>query len=464
MKAQSDTSGTAPGSGAAYGGALEGYQLPALSTALERALLLAFVAFIVVQVLEAPLRYWLSGLGAGWLIYLRDVAMLLALLAVAAWQLWRRCLQGAFVLFAVLLLFHGTVSFLMCDSKLAVLLSMKTLLSPMFAAIFLPVFLKNRRDVGWLLALLALVTAAGIVIDFAGWNLPWKGASESIGDYRVVINKKWNYLGDDRVAGFARDSVGAAMLMAFFGTYALLFSRSRLVRAVAAAGALVLIYLTTSKGCVVAFALVILACMTPTPRTQLVNKLLLCGVFAAMMLLPVILPNYAMPSSPAFLRSFFDRAMRVWPDTWHNIGEHSWLFGSGLGNVGVGQQYLRYEEVDPGDNLFVLAYGYFGVFALAYLTLPFLAAVCRRTPVDALGRYALVTLIYVFTYGIVVNIIEGPVAAFMLGGALQALAMRRPARAPATAQPAPPTQRLRALTPSAARGPSTSSFFGQINA
>lgn len=439
MKTRSDTADAAPGATAARApGVLEGYQLPALSAGLERVLLLAFVVFMVAQVLEAPLRYWFSGLGAPGLIYLRDFGMLVALLAVAVWQLWRRSLQGAFVLFAVLLLFHGTVSFLMCDSKLAVLLSMKTLLSPMFAAIFLPVLMKNRRDVGWLLALLALVTAAGIVVDFAGWNLPWKGMSESIGDYRVLINKKWSYLGDDRVAGFARDSVGAAMLMAFFGTYALLFARSRLLRAAVAVGALVLIYLTTSKGCVVAFALVILACVTPTPRTQVTNKLLLCGVFAAMLLLPVILPHYAMPSSPAFLRSFFDRAMRVWPDTWHNIGAHSWLFGSGMGNVGVGQQYLRYEEVDTGDNLFVLAYGYFGVFSLVYLTLPFLAAVGRRTPVDALGRYALVTLIYVFTYGMVVNIIEGPVAAFMMGSAFQALALRRNTPAPAMERPAAP--------------------------
>jgi hypothetical protein len=98
-----------------------------------------------------------------------------------------------------------------------------------------------------------------------------------------------------------------------------------------------------------------------------------------------------------------------------------------------GQQYLRFEDVNTADNLFLLAYGYFGIFSVVYLAWPFLAAMFRRAPVDALGRYAIVTLIYIFSYGIVVNIIEGPVAAFMLGTALQALALRKeaPRREPA---------------------------------
>jgi hypothetical protein len=173
----------------------------------------------------------------------------------------------------------------------------------------------------------------------------------------------------------------------------------------------------------------------PMKRSQLLNKGLLATAFAAMMLLPIILPNYSMPSSPAFLRSFYDRVVRVWPDTWQNIDQHSWIFGSAIGNVGVGQQYLKYEDIDTGDNLFVLAYGYFGIFCIFYLGWPFLAALLRRAPVDKLGRYAILTLIYIFAYGIVVNIIEGPVAAFMLGTAVQALAMRKtvPARSPAIA-------------------------------
>lgn len=426
------------------GSALAGYQLPWISPRMELILTLAFVVFIVSQTVEAPLRYAFSLVDASWLIYLRDLAILAAMAALAVRQLWRHRLQGAFLIFGLLVFFHGIVSFLLCHVTVAVLVSMKTLLAPLFGAIFLPILMKNKRGIGWLLALLWLVTAAGIAVDYAGWHLPWKGLSSDVGDYTVVINKKWNYQGEDRIGGFSRDSVGASMLLSFFSLYALIFSSSILLRLIAAVGGLVLIYVTTSKGCVVAFGLVVVACLLPTKRSQLLNKAMLAAVFAAMTLLPIILPNYAMPSSPAFLRSFYDRVARVWPDTWHNIDQHSWIFGSAMGNVGVGQQYLKFEDVNTGDNLFVLAYGYFGVFCILYLGWPFLAAIRRRAPVDALGRYAILTLMYVFAYGIVVNIIEGPISAFMLGSAIQALAMRKtvPAREPAAALAVPAASQL----------------------
>jgi hypothetical protein len=413
--------------------ALLGYRLPVMSPSIERVLVFAFVIFIVVQTLEAPLRYAFSLLGASVLIYIRDVAILLSMAALAIHQFRRHQLQTAFVVFALLILCHGTVSFLLCHTVVAVLVSMKTLLNPMFGVVFLPILMKGKRGIGWLLLLLWLLTAAGIAADVAGYDLPWKGMTADVGDYKVTVNKRWNFQGEDRVGGFARDSVGAAMLMSMFGTYALLFARSFILRFVAATAGLVFIYLTTSKGCVIAYGLVILACVLPGRRSQVLNKGILATVFTAMVLLPIILPNYLMPSSPAFLRSFFDRVVRVWPDTWHNIGDHSWVFGAAMGNVGVGQQYLRFEDVNTADNLFLLAYGYFGIFSVVYLAWPFLAAMFRRAPVDALGRYAIVTLIYIFSYGIVVNIIEGPVAAFMLGTALQALALRKeaPRREPA---------------------------------
>jgi hypothetical protein len=304
-------------------------------------------------------------------------------------------------------------------------MGLKTLLALLFGAIFLPTLLKNKRGIGLFLLAMWVVTAIGVVADFQGYSMPWKGMNATVGDYTVVINKKWNFEGEDRIAGFARDSVTAGMLAAFFGTYALLFSRSLLFRLAAAAATLVVIYLTTSKGGVLAFFFTIVACFLPMRKSQLPNKLLLAFTFAAMVLLPIVLPNYLMPSRPAVLTSFFDRVERVWPSAWHNIDMHSWIFGAGIGNIGVGQQYLRFEGVDTADNLFVLAYGYFGIFSIFYLGLPFIAALRRKSPVDAMGRYAIITLIYIFAYGIVANVIEGSISAFMLGSAFQALALRK---------------------------------------
>src|ERR1017187_4610648 len=94
--------------------ALAGYVLPSMSPAAERMLILAFAVFIGFTTMEAPLRYGFTLVGAPWRIYFRDVAMVLAMLVLACQQILRHQLQTAFIVFALLIVFHGTTSFLMC--------------------------------------------------------------------------------------------------------------------------------------------------------------------------------------------------------------------------------------------------------------------------------------------------------------------------------------------------------------
>jgi len=401
-----------------------GYALPLCTPATGRWLTLAFIVFALFTTLEAPLRWALSLIGASALIYLRDAALLFAMLALWWRQLLAHRVQAAFGIFALVVFFHGVIGLLLCRVPIAVAMGLKMLLYPTFGALYLPQLLKNRRPVAWLMLLVWVLTAAGVVLDYAGYDMPWKGMSTSVGDYTVVINRKWDYEGVDRIGGFARDSVTAGVLAALPGIWALLFLRSMMLRAAIAAGTMAIIWLTTSKGGVLAYAFAVLACMLPG-RDRLPTRLLLACVVAAMLLCPIILPNYYMPDRlPTSLLSFVDRIERVWPESWHNIAEHSWIFGSGIGNIGLGQQYLRYEDVDTADNMLVMSWGYFGVFCLIYLLLPVLAALRRRRS-DIASRWALVTLVYVYAYGIVANVIESPVLMFMLGTALQALALRR---------------------------------------
>ena len=401
-----------------------GYLLPMSTSASECWMSLALMMFALFTTLEAPLRWMLSLAGAAPLIYLRDACLALAMLALWWRQLLVHRVQAAFGIFALMLFFHGMISFLLCGVPIAMLMGLKTLLYPLFGALYLPQLLKNRPLVAWLMFGIWVLTAAGVVLDHVGYPMPWKGMSTSIGDYTVVVNRKWDYEGEDRVGGFARDSVTAGVLVALPGTWALVFMRSVLLRALIAVGTASVIWLTTSKGGVLAYLIAVFACMLPG-RARLLARLLLVSVVAIMMLCPIILPNYFMPDHlPTSLASFVDRVERVWPSSWHNIAQHSWIFGAGIGNIGVGQQYLKYEGTDTADNLLVMAWGYFGVFCLAYLLLPVLAAL-RRAGDDIASRWALITLTYVYAYGIVANVIESPMVTFALGSALQALALKR---------------------------------------
>src|ERR1700731_1522174 len=114
---------------------LAGYALPYISPAAERILILAFVVLIGFTSVEAPLRYGFAQLGAVWLIYLRDLAIIGAMLVLACQQFWRHQLQTAFIVFAVLIVFHGIVGFLLCGVPIAVLIGLKTLLPFLFGAV-----------------------------------------------------------------------------------------------------------------------------------------------------------------------------------------------------------------------------------------------------------------------------------------------------------------------------------------
>ena len=403
-----------------------GYELPLSTAATERWLTLAFMVFALFSTLEAPLRWAFSLIGAAALIYIRDAALILAGLALWWQQLLAHRVQAALGIFVLMVFFHGVIGLLLCGVPLAVLMGLKMLLYPAFGALYLPQLLKNSRPVALIMLLIWFLTAAGVILDHAGYPMPWKGMSTSVGDYTVVVNRKWNYEGEDRLGGFARDSVTAGVLAALPGIWALVFLRSMLLRAVIAAGTVAIIWLTTSKGGVLAYLIAVCACMLPG-RARLLARLLLAGVVATMMLCPIILPYYNMPDTlPAGLLSFIDRIERVWPASWHNIAEHSWIFGAGIGNIGLGQQYLKYEGMDTANNMLVMFWGYFGVFCLVYLLLPVFATLRRRCT-DIASRWALITLIYVYAYGIVANVIESPMVTFALGSALQALALR-PAR------------------------------------
>ena len=247
---------------------LSPYLLPASSPGIERTMRFAFVILILFTTVEAPLRYATTQIGAPWVIYLRDVAVVWAMLSLAAYQLRRQQLQTAFLLCLFFLVFHGTISALLCRVPVALLMGMKTLLYPMFGVLFLPTLIKGSRTIRILLVAAWLITVIGVIADHAGYPMPWKGLNATVGQYSVVINRKWNFQGEDRLAGFARDSVSAGLMVALPGLYCMLFSRSWLLRIFTAVATTAVIFLTTSKGGVMAFAIAAVACLLPGQRSQ----------------------------------------------------------------------------------------------------------------------------------------------------------------------------------------------------
>jgi hypothetical protein len=97
------------------------------------------------------------------------------------------------------------------------------------------------------------------------------------------------------------------------------------------------------------------------------------------------------------------------------------VFGVGIGGIGGPQRLYAPDNFNPADNIMILLYAFFGVFAFLYVgliallvTRPIIGSRERALPATALLAYA-------FGYGLVLSIIEDQAEALFIGAALGVL-------------------------------------------
>jgi len=138
--------------------------------------------------------------------------------------------------------------------------------------------------------------------------------------------------------------------------------------------------------------------------------------------------------------SLFLRIAYTWPEAWRWITQHQMLlFGVGLGGIGGPQRLYAPDFFNPSDNIALLLYAYFGIFAFLYLGLvlslvfnPVAGRMDRVIP-------ALAVLAFILGYGAVLSVIEDQSASLFLGAAIGVL--WRETRANQEASEAPCTRK-----------------------
>jgi hypothetical protein len=136
-----------------------------------------------------------------------------------------------------------------------------------------------------------------------------------------------------------------------------------------------------------------------------------------------------------------------WPAAWQWIEHHQMLvFGVGLGGIGGSQRLYAPDNFNPADNMFILLYAYFGVFAIAYLLAIVYLVLRPATGSPDRSVTAIAILAFSFGYGAVLSMIEDQAAALLIGAAVGALmrestaAVELPARRPSYAMPSAPSR------------------------
>jgi hypothetical protein len=394
-------------------------------------LTLVVASLLLTETFSGALRYYFDMAGISWLLYLPKVACLLALslelLRYRGWPAFWLVLLGL-VTSSQLALLHGAELGNIGFSLFIYIPLLFGLICGRHLELRLGLL---RRIIGFCL----IASFVGIALDLLT-SVPWKGYSYMVGEVELSANRSWAFDDIDRIGGFARMSTALSVMIAVYSLFIAAFTRSRLLRLMLYAAALVGIVLTTNKSTAAAYVLTLLMLVVTAYRFASATAFLiavLVGLALPMASLVLSLdPNAA--NNGTLLASFADRLINSWPNFIGVITREGWgWWGAGFGAVGsAGQVYPMpgLELLSIADNTALYLWGMLGVFGvlLYLLTFPLMLRLHERGP---RLRSALLPIVFcICLVAWATDVLEVSIATLFLGLAISHVLT--PARRPIT--------------------------------
>lgn len=411
---------------------------------MEKLATVGLCLYCLAYALEGALRYSLNSMGLDSLIFVRDAALLLPLALLGAKQFLVRELHPAYLVFIGLVLLHGAVFVANFHLVPPVLMGAKVLAGWLAGAVLCDRLMKPSPRLVWFFLGLWVTAFVGVTVDKFVGSFPWVGLTTIIGDVQVDIGRDWQIENESdayRAGGFMRSSIHAANLTPLLGLLLAFHLPNKALRIIVAALTLPVLYWTTQKGSMVAYAVVLLVLLASRRDAVIPLRLAFLAFLSLAVALPLVLPGYHMPTADAggFSNMSFNlRVEMMWPKAWKWIHHHEvFPFGVGLGGISGAQQLYALNEINAADNIFVFMYAYFGLMAVVYLALT-LWAYFRSPGKAPADRLALSVLLFIIVYGCVLSMLEDQMTALFTGAALGWTAYGRkvPPREESKAKPA----------------------------
>jgi hypothetical protein len=382
--------------------------------------------YLLIYAVESPIRYILYLGGKDSLILLRDGLIIAPLIVLFAVQASRLRVHPAIISFATLMAFHGVVLMGTIGSVLGVAYGIKILINLLFGYFAASLITSPGRRMMKIFIALWCLTLIGVLLDKFLVTFPWVGIKTIVGDLTVDVSKDWQIQDtlSRRVAGFARSSIGVAMLVPLLAIVLMGQIRNGLLRAFVGIVSLGAVFLTTQKGSLIAFAPVAVI-MTLRSRQERFWLRLWCLTAATLVIaLPLVTNDLHLGHGTGVFstESLYLRIADTWPHAWDWISRHQMMvFGVGLGGIGGPQRLYAPDNFNPADNLFILLYAYFGIFGLLYMAAACWLALRPVTGSERRANTAIALLAFAFGYGTVLSTLEDQVAPLFVGAALGVL-------------------------------------------
>jgi hypothetical protein len=380
---------------------------------------------------EGPTRYVLMLAHVPTLIYLRDVAAFaLVAFAVSSWLAGERRLFPLVVAVYVLFL-HLLCGALTLPSIVQPVLGLKVFFTFLFGMAASGALAERARLFPGLALVAFIVTVCGVALDVV-IDFPWAGEAYESAIATVQVSREWSSGGIPRLAGFARASFDAATIVLVLIVPLIANRWNVLFRALLWATAFVTIWLTTSKGALL--ALVAIAVWAVLEGHAALKRLILpwiAGFAAICLALPIAATQFGFgvrrSEVAGWLSSFVERIDFMWPDainTWLTHG--NLVTGRGLGGIGFAQASAEWWRYNAADNLMIYLLVTFGLFAILYAG-GFLLSLRRTFGADPseefLARCVRGWALVLFSYGCTSNMVEQPLMNMVIGLCFGAVTM-----------------------------------------
>jgi hypothetical protein len=347
----------------------------------DRLLLACTLGYVATVVFEGPIRLGLHAVGAGSLLYLRDLAIAIPVFsAVVSWFMGQA--NAAHVAgIAALLLVHLAIGLFGLPSAFQALFGFKMFLPLLGGLAVAPVVASRPDSLVRVSRFVFLATALGVGTNLF-FDYPWIGLSYDTAFGETTASRQWWSSGELRLPGFTRGSPVAASI-ALLSLTPLLVQPSKLgLRLCWLLVAVGTIYLTTSKGPMMALpALVVQLVLLQYIRSIKASLVYIAAMAALCLLIPLTTVQLQISEHrvPAVLQSFAQRVVDVWPHALDLLDWWQVAWGRGLGGIGTAQTFAEASRANPGDNLMVYLLVAFGVLGPLYIAL-FLMRLSRFTP------------------------------------------------------------------------------------
>lgn len=382
-------------------------------------LALASAFLLGATALEGVVRYYASVYGVPWAAYLPKV---LAWVAIGYYSITRglkaldSSVRFSFVVLIVLASIWGYLTSLnMQQVAFAAFAFTGFFLGAICGAYTSALTPRIWRSI----TIIFIVSVIGVYID-KYVRFPWTGYEFEIAGEARSAGRLTSMFGQERAAGFGREWMSVAPMIAFSSLVCIAGIKSRVFRVTVWALALYAIFITTAKMMLAAYAAVGILLMVPSRFFKLFWRLGL----SAVAMLGVVLPFSAiflgftggeqLIRVSRFLHSLQDRMEYTWPTLYTLLtAKGNLLLGTGLGGSGTAWRYYV-TDVPAADNVWLSTFAVFGGLGLVVLLWALIQLLFRMPVRSEYERLVATVGFLVFCAGITDALYESVYGGFAL--------------------------------------------------